>query len=392
MNRRKKLGVIAAAAGILLLTPVTVLAEDKWESKNGGRYRVKEDGTYYAGEWFSVTNNPSLPSGKPSTAWYYAGEDGKIYVNGWYEINGKTYYFYAGGNAAVNSNFVLDGKRYYVDENGAKRANGWFVIEGTYSNGKPYSNWYYQQEDGSLLTDGWHEVDGVTMYFDASGRNYRKQWVTQEDRRYYVDESGVLQTGWFAIRGTNAAGQEYANWYHADVNGVIARNGWFQIGGNWYYFDANGLNYRKRWYVDPKKERYYLDEEGILQDDGWFKIENVNAATQVVTESWYYAQTSGAVLKDGYHDIDGKTYYFDVNGYNYRKRWITLPSGDRRYLGEDGVMKRDEWFVISGLDSRDSDYNNWYYALDNGNIVMDRWYKIDGKNYGFNSGGVMRTG
>ena len=59
MNRRKKLGVIAAAAGILLLTPVTVLAEDKWESKNGGRYRVKEDGTYYAGEWFSVTNNPS---------------------------------------------------------------------------------------------------------------------------------------------------------------------------------------------------------------------------------------------------------------------------------------------------------------------------------------------
>ena len=153
MNRRKKLGVIAAAAGILLLTPVTVLAEDKWESKNGGRYRVKEDGTYYAGEWFSVTNNPSLPSGKPSTAWYYAGEDGKIYVNGWYEINGKTYYFYAGGNAAVNSNFVLDGKRYYVDENGAKRANGWFVVEGTYSNGNPYSNWYYQQEDGSLLTD-----------------------------------------------------------------------------------------------------------------------------------------------------------------------------------------------------------------------------------------------
>ena len=108
MNRRKKLGVIAAAAGILLLTPVTVLAEDKWESKNGGRYRVKEDGTYYAGEWFpcDVPSISSLAlSGKPSTAWYYAGEDGKIYVNGWYEINGKTYYFYAGGNAAVNSNF-----------------------------------------------------------------------------------------------------------------------------------------------------------------------------------------------------------------------------------------------------------------------------------------------
>lgn len=392
MNKRKRLGVIVAAAGIFLLTPVTAFGAEKWENQNGARYRVKEDGTRYTNEWFSVTNNPSQPSGTPSASWYYAGADGKIYTNGWYDIDGKIYYFYAGGNAAVNSNFVLDGKRFYVDEDGAKRENGWFVVEGTYSNGTPYSNWYYQQTDSSLLADGWHEVDGVTMYFDVSGRNYRKQWINQEDKRYYVDENGALQTGWFAIRGTNTNGQEYANWYYADSNGVIARNGWSMIDGKWYYFDANGLNYRKRWYVDSQKERYYLDEEGVLEDKGWFKIENVNTKTQVVTESWYYARESGALLKGGYHEVDGKIYYFDANGYNYRKRWMTLPDGGRRYLGEDGVMKQCEWFVISGLDSRDSDYNYWYYAMDNGNIVMDRWYKINGKNYGFNSSGVMRTG
>ena len=43
-------------------------------------------------------------------------------------------------------------------EDGKIYVNGRFVIEGTYSNGKPYSNWYYQQEDGSLLTDGWHGI------------------------------------------------------------------------------------------------------------------------------------------------------------------------------------------------------------------------------------------
>lgn len=392
MNKYKKLGMIAATAGLLMLTPLTVLAAEKWENQDGARYRIKEDGTRYTSEWFSVTSTPAQPSGKSSVTWYYAGADGKIYTNGWYEIDGKSYYFYAGGNAAVNSNFVIDGKRYYVDENGAKRADGWFVVEGTYSNGTSYSNWYYQQADGSLITDGWHEVDGVTMYFDANGRNYRKQWINQEDKRYYVDENGALQTGWFAIRGTSSNGQEYVNWYHADSNGVIARNGWSLLDGNWYYFDPNGLNYRKRWYVDQKKERYYLDEEGVLQDNGWFKIENINTATQTVTESWYYAQEPGALLKDGYHEVDGKTYYFDVNGYNYRNRWITLSNGNKRYLGEDGVLKQGEWFVISGLDSRNAEYNYWYYAMDNGNIVIDRWYKIDGKSYAFNSSGVMRTG
>ena len=46
----------------------------------------------------------------------------------------------------------------YTGEDGKIYVNGRFVIEGTYSNGKPYSNWYYQQEDGSLLTDGWHGI------------------------------------------------------------------------------------------------------------------------------------------------------------------------------------------------------------------------------------------
>ena len=71
---------------------------------------------------------------------------------------------------------------------------------------------------------------------------------------------------------------------------------------------------------------------------------------------------------------------------------MTYESGDRRYLGEDGALCRDEWFVIKGIDSRDAEYHNWYYAGSDGDVYMDGWYKIDGKSYCFNTSGVMRTG
>lgn len=373
-----------------------LIVTDNWVSYDGARYRMRADGSRYEDEWFSITSTPALPSGKPTDTWYYAGNDGKILVNGWHEIGGKQYYFYPGGNSPRKTQFVIDTARYYVDEEGARYAPGWFSIDNVDGKGNPYTNWYYVQPDGSLLTDGWYELDGVTYYFDKSGNSPRKRWVAIEDNRYYVDDKGSLQKGWFSITATSSNGQEYTNWYYADANGTVWKGGWGELGGRWYYFDAGGVNYRKRWYVDngnnAKNERYYLDADGVLQDKGWFKIENVNTATQAVTESWYYAGESGKVLKDGYKEIDGKSYYFDVNGLNYRKRWVTDNTGGRRYLGDDGVMKQKEWFVISGKDSRNSDYNYWYYAEDDGRIVVDKWRKIDGKSYCFNTSGVMRTG
>ena len=380
-----------------------LIVTNNWVNAGGDRYRVKEDGSRYENEWFSVTSNPSLPSGKPSTAWYYAGADGKILVNGWHELEGRYYYFYPGGNSPRTSFFTAEDKRYYVDAEGVRPEPGWFSTENVDSKGNPYVNWYYVQPDGSLLTDGWHELDGITYYFDKNGNSPRKRWVNLEDNRYYVDDTGELMKGWFSITGTSSNGQEYTNWYYGDSNGVLWRGGWGAIDGKWYYFDPNGLNYRKRWYIDNVKgKRYYLDEDGVLQDKGWFKIENVNSVTKAVTESWYYAGEDGAVLKGGYKTIgDGaaentaameRTYYFDANGLNYRKRWITDNNGDKRYMDDDGAMKKKEWFVISGLDSRNADYNNWYYAESDGKVIVDKWHKIDGKYYCFNASGVMRKG
>lgn len=369
------------------------MVTNNWVNFEGVRYRVKEDGTRYENEWFNITTNPTLPSGKPFMDWYYAGDDGKILVNGWYELEGKYYYFYQWGNSPRKTFFTVDDKTYYVDEEGARPEPGWFSIDSVDYKGDSHTNWYYIRPDGSLLTDGWHELSGTTYYFDKNGNSPRKRWINIEGNRYYVDDEGGMQRGWFPITGTSYNGQEYTDWYYSDSNGTLWRGGWGSIDGKWYYFDPNGVSYRKRWYEDNMKgERYYLDADGILQNDGWFKIENINNTTKVVTESWYYAQESGAVLKNGYKTISDRTYYFDANGLNYRKRWITDNNGEKSYLGEDGAMKKKEWFVISGLDYRDADYNYWYYADSDGKIIVDKWHKIDGKFYCFDSSGIMCTG
>lgn len=368
------------------------IIKNNWVNSGDGRYRLKEDGTRYENQWFSTTSNPALPSSKPVTNWYYAGADGKILRNGWYELGGKYYYFYEWGNSPRKMFFNLEDKRYYVDEEGARKEPGWFSIDNVNSKGQPYTNWYYVTEDGSVLRDGWHDLEGMTCYFDTYGTSYRSRWFNLGDDRYYVDGNGARQSGWFSISGTGSNGQEYTNWYHADSNGVLWRNGWREMDGNWYYFDVNGLNYRKRWYKDGNGDRYYLDGNGILQDDGWFKLESTNSGTGVITENWYYASESGAVFKGGFRELEGKRYYFDANGLNYRKRWLTEESGKKRYIGDEGYLYQDQWFVISGLDSRNSDYNNWYYAGKDGYVRMDGWFKIDGQHYCFNTSGVMRTG
>lgn len=369
-----------------------LIAVNRWINFEDKRYYVREDGTRYENAWFSIDSVPKNPLTKVTTTWYYAGADGAILKDGWYSIEGKKYYFYAGGNSPKKAFITLDDKRYYVDENGARQENGWFSISGTNGNGVPYTNWYYADSDGAILKDGWHELNGNYYYFYPGCNSPRKSWVNLDQDRYYVDENGVRQQdGWFAIRGVNGNGQEYENWYYARPDGVILRNGFAELDGNSYYFDVNGLSYRKRWYVDGQGSRYYLDENGVLQKNGWFKISTTNTNTGVVTDNWYLAAEDGSVSKGGYREVDGKTYYFDANGTMYKKRWLTTEKGGRQYFGEDGVLYQNAWFGIDGTRADGTSYTNWYHADEKGNMQKNGWHTIDGKEYYLNSGGNMAT-
>ena len=370
-----------------------LIVRKDWVTYEGNRYYIKEDGTRCENEWFGIDSVPTSPDIEVKTNWYYADADGKIYRNGWYDINGKQYYFYSGGNCPLNEIFKLGESRHYVDWDSGLYQNTWFTITNTSSKGASYTYWYYAKPDGTLLMNGWYDVEGGIYYFDANGNSPRKSWVDIEGERYYVDDNGIKQeNGWFTISGVNSKGQAYSNWYYAEPgSGLIKRWGWHEIERNWYYFDNNGLSYRNRWYVAEDKKRYYFNSAGILLT-GWFKVAIKNTATGAMTENWYYADENGSVRTDGYYEITGKQYYFGTNGVMYKNQWVISKNGSKRYLSDTGELYENCWFHIEETNEDGTDNSNWFYAGDNGKICVNRWYTIDGKEYHFNKAGEMSTG
>ncbi len=378
----------------------SVLVTSNWVNYQNERYYVNEEGICLENQWFSITSTPTQPHIKATTTWYYAGEEGKIYRNGWYTINGGQYYFNNGGAAPRDAVATVEGKKYYIKAETGLEHSGWFCIESTDSKGNPVYTWRYAAEDGVLLTgdstdlsQGFKTLDNETYYFDANGTNYRKRWFTVNDIKYYADEEGIVrQPGWFSISGVNGQGVGYTNWYYVSNDGSMLQNGFHEIDGKTYYFDVNGVNYRKRWLVSAEKYRWYFNEDGEMMVDTWFNLSTVNANTGVTTDHWYYAGSDGQVLRDGLYEVNGKHYYFDINGNMAQKRWLTDKKKRRMYADEDGVVAVSDWFSISGVNSVNEPYTYWYYADETGYILTDNVYTINGKEYLFNANGIMFTG
>lgn len=84
--------LVPLAAGMLLLSSFPALAAGRWQSAEGEKYYIKEDGSRYENTWFSIESVPADPLAKVTVTWYYAGPDGAVLTNGWHEIEGKHYY------------------------------------------------------------------------------------------------------------------------------------------------------------------------------------------------------------------------------------------------------------------------------------------------------------
>ena len=106
----------------------------------------------------------------------------------------------------------------------------------TDNNGK-----WYRNADGSYPHNGFAEVEGDTYYFDEHGY-IKKGWITEGDKKYYLDESGrMYRSQWILGLG---------GYYYVKADGVLATNEW--IGE--YYVGEDG-----RWI-----ENYKITEDWEL--------------------------------------------------------------------------------------------------------------------------------
>ena len=146
---------------------------------------------------------------------------------------------------------------------------------------------------------------------------------------------------------------------------------WIQSGGRWWYRHADGSYTQSDWETIDGKS-YYFDADGWMVT-GWQKI----------GEKWYYFYGSGEMAADTYIG----SYYVDENGvWVEQKNKITagwVQSGSRWwYRHADGGYTKSDWERINGT---------WYY-FDASGWMVTGWQKLGGTWYYLSGSGAMVTG
>ena len=154
--------------------------------------------------------------------YYFSPDNGYMYYYGWYDIDGKSYWFKPTGQMITgwyhfNGEDMMDGYPgftlwAYCDSDGQGH-NGW-LYDGGY--------WYYL-ENGEMFYGMWY-IDEVLYAFDLDGRMLADQFVTPYD----FDRSEFNAT----------------NPYHFDADGK-GSNGWVWYDGNTRYYYVNGESHIK---------------------------------------------------------------------------------------------------------------------------------------------------
>ena len=160
---------------------------------------------------------------------------------------------------------------------------------------------------------------------------------------------------------TNELIEDNNNYYYVDANGAMVKNTWVAIAADddetedvdyrWYYFGPSGKAYKDSKGKTINGKKYGFDGEGKML--------------------FGFADESG-LINDTEDAILSCVYYYGTNDDGARH------SGWLRY--EDGFSEHDDY---------DDDYY-WFWFASNGKKRTDA-KKINGKNYSFDSNGVMQT-
>lgn len=197
--------------------------------------------------------------------YYYFDSDG-IVQTGFRKLAKHTYFFSTSnvlgtrGRALTKAWAVHNGSRYYFNSKGYMLTSRW--ISGTYyvgKNGKMMKNTITPDgkivgEDGKKITkNGWVSLNGNYYFYSKKlGRIRKSQFINVSGKKYYVDGSGVRQTGWQTIGGSK---------YYFNEAGVMQK-GKTLISGKYYYFESGG-----KLAVSKTVNGYTTDADGVITAD-----------------------------------------------------------------------------------------------------------------------------
>ena len=431
---------------------VTYTAQFTAIGKNG--LCVEGDDTYWIKDGVNVTF-PGLirinvgTDAAPHYHYYYFDEDDKAVKDGMYKVeknNGLPlpcykYRFDAEGiiehDEDTSKNGICDGdgsRFYYID--GVKVGEGLIMVDGSYyyartstaeivrnrsywvtkTNGLPIKEGTYKFDaDGRMIINGFVEYNGFTYYYDNgklakgftkigddyyifntySGKMYKdaNMWVGDnqygiEGGMYYFDETGKMVLP--DVENGEKRIVEKDGKLYLMIDKSLAPEGLYEVDGEYYYAQTNGL-------LAVDKAIYATTE--LLDGTGWYRFgadgklikngfadcggftfyftdgKRAKGFTKIGEDYYIFNAYSGKMYKDAnmwvgdnQYGIEGGMYYFDETGK------MVLPdveNGEKRIVEKDGklYLMIDKSLAPEGLYEVDGEY---YYAQTNGLLAVDK--------------------
>ena len=251
---------------------------------------------------------------------------------------GKRYYFDADGNTVTGSR-VIDGKTYYFNQDGSvgtaysNRADSIIFENGKARYITPAGEigrsifvynpatkaWNYFDKEGNRVT-GRQYIDGHLYYFKEDGSQAKGEIIEENGIKYYYEpDSGILASGRYLQVGDD-------QWMYFKQDGSLAIGQVRADHGYLKYFDENGIQVKGKTVVEDGKTYYYDAHSGALVTSSF---------AEIAPNQWSYFNTEGQALK-GRWTINGKEYYFDENGIQYKGKAIKVGSRYKYYDENDG--------------------------------------------------------
>ncbi|MBE6835853.1 MAG: hypothetical protein E7515_06355 [Ruminococcaceae bacterium] len=289
----------------------------KWTFSNKESYTIADEGKYFNVE----TNNYAVPNCiifRPDGIELYDGEytvvisglldsfgnsvslsykvdffDADEYrsiVPGWYEENGKKYYYDSNLNLVKSKLMTIDGKKYYFGK------------------------------DGAMYTKRLISVSGKKYYVGSDGAAYTKRLISVSGKKYYMGADGVAYTS----RLISVSGKKY----YMGKDGVAYTKRLISVDGKKYYMGSDGVAYTSRLIsVDGKK--YYMGKDGVA-----YKSKLIS-----VSGKKYYIGKDCIAYKSKFASLSGKKYYFGSDCVMYKSKTFSV-SGVKWRADSYGVCKK----------------------------------------------------
>lgn len=236
----------------------------------------------------------------------------------------------------------------------AMAAEGWVQESG---------GWAYYNAAGNRMYNVWRQgADGYWRYIDGNGYMAVDKWVDNDD--YYVDGSGIMVSSkWLQV--TDSSSDTGYNWYYFTQSGKSVKEGWEKIDNKWYYFDDTGIM-QTGWILD---DMYYCGDDGVMVT-GWQQLVPPDEYADDDDDRSGPYETSDDGTYWYYFSSSGKKTLPDDNGDNIKQKKI---NGVYYCLREDGAMMTG-WTCVSGEDSENIE--DYRYVDSNGQVRVG-WYSAE---------------